>query len=307
MHPADLNKLQSLYVILGPTASGKTSLAAALAAAREGGINSADSRQVYRRMDIGTGKDHASYIVDGKTIPVHLTDICEPGEEYNIYRYQNDFLRAYHDITIRGKQPILCGGSGLYLEAVLKPYPLPDITGQEKILMELEGKSDEELVDMLRSYRRLHNFTDTETRDRTIKAILIERSSGRRDIPQLGFPLIPRKVFGIGMPRETVRERITRRLQQRLEAGMIRETESLLAEGIPPERLIRYGLEYKYLTLYLTGSIGYEAMFSGLNTAIHQFAKRQMTWFRRMERQGIPIRWLDGLLPAAELVRQVTA
>jgi len=291
-----------MIVILGPTATGKTSLAAQLAIRIGGEVISADSRQVYKGMDIGTGKDYQDYIVNGVQVPVHLIDLCEPGEEYNIYRYQLDFLNVWHEITTRKKNVILCGGSGLYLEAILKPYPLPDIIEGEKILEMLTGKDEQELTDMLQSYRRLHNTTDTETRERLLKALQVEISASNPGLQGRTFPTIPSMVFGVSLPRELVRQRITKRLEERLAGGMTDETEQLLARGIAPERLIRYGLEYKFVTLYLTGQLTYDQMFEGLNTAIHQFAKRQMTWFRRMERQGIKIEWIDGTKPLEEKI-----
>jgi tRNA dimethylallyltransferase len=291
-----------MIVILGPTASGKTTLAAHVAYHLNGEVISADSRQVYRGMDLGTGKDFQDYLVNNVRIAYHLIDIAEPGEEYNIYRYQHDFLNAYDEILSRNKLPILCGGSGMYLEAVLKGYRLPDLEGEEAFSSSLGDKSDEELTEMLRSFKRLHNKTDLGSRQRIIRALYIAYRSQQ---PVWEFPRIDARIFGIYYPRELLRARITARLQDRLSAGMVEETDRLLQRGISPERLMQYGLEYRYLTLYKTGQISYEEMFKRLNTAIHQFSKRQMTWFRRMERNGIKIHWIDGQMCVEEKIKAI--
>jgi len=289
-----------MLVILGPTASGKTKLAARLAYKLNGEIISADSRQVYRRMDIGTGKDLNDYIVEGTPIPYHLIDIIDPGREYNIFDYQQDFLKAYLDITSRERTPVLCGGSGLYLQAVIQQYPLKKVPLDHDLRSELEEKSDEELTLMLKSYKKLHNITDLENRERLMRAIEIEHFSKNETRPGTSFPPIRTMIFGISYPRGLLKERITQRLESRLKEGMIEEVKGLLDTGILPERLIRYGLEYKYLTLFLTGKIDFNALFLSLERAIHSFAKRQMTWFRGMERRGIMINWIDGRLPVQE-------
>ncbi|MDD4603055.1 MAG: tRNA (adenosine(37)-N6)-dimethylallyltransferase MiaA [Bacteroidales bacterium] len=283
-----------MLTILGPTASGKTLLAAHLASRFNGEVISADSRQVYRDMTIGTGKDYADYIVNGTRVHYHLIDIVEPGTEYNIFRYQQDFSTIYKELLRQGKRPILCGGSGMYLEVVLKGYRLPVASDDPAFLSNLEGKTEDELTDLLKSVKTLHNITDVEDRERMIKALLIEHQSRNS---YSSFAPVPSVIFGISWPRGLLRHRITQRLEQRMQGGLIEETAQLLTRGITPERLMKYGLEYKFTTLFLNGKISKEQLFSGLNTAIHQFAKRQMTWFRRMERQGFKIHWIDGRLP----------
>lgn len=283
-----------LVTILGPTACGKTTAAVALAAEIDAEIISADSRQVYRRMDIGTGKDLDEYrLPDGRQIPVHLVDICEPGYKYNIYEYQRDFLRAYEDIRSRGKTVVLCGGSGLYLESVLRGYRLSEVPQNPELRKSLEDKSLEELTEMLRTYKRLHNTTDVDTAQRAIRAIEIEEYYRRTPLPDRPFPEFTSRTIGLKVDRDVRRARITRRLRNRLDGGMLDEVRALLAEGIPPQDLIYYGLEYKYVTLHLTGKLTYDEMFRQLEIAIHQFAKRQMTYFRGMERRGVPIRWVE--------------
>ena len=283
-----------IVTILGPTACGKTAAAVALAAEIDAEIISADSRQVYRRMDIGTGKDLDEYrLPDGRQIPVHLVDICEPGYKYNIYEYQRDFLRAYEGIRSRGSKVILCGGSGLYLESVLRGYRLSEVPQNPELRKSLEGKSLEELTEMLRTYKRLHNTTDVDTAQRAIRAIEIEEYYRRTPLPDRPFPEFTSRTIGLKVDRDVRRARITRRLRNRLDGGMLDEVRALLAEGIPPQDLIYYGLEYKYVTLHLTGKLTYDEMFRQLEIAIHQFAKRQMTYFRGMERRGVPIRWVE--------------
>lgn len=294
-----------LITILGPTASGKTPLAAALADKLQTEIISADSRQVYRRMDLGTGKDLADYAVNGHAIPFHLIDIVEPGTKYNVFEYQRDFLKAYQEVAEKGKLPILCGGTGMYLESVLKGYRLLPVPENPALRASLEGKSLQELTDLLATYKKLHNSTDVDTTKRAIRAIEIEEYYKRQPVEHREFPQLNSLIIGVDIDRELRREKITRRLKQRLEEGMIDEVRNLLAEGIAPEDLIYYGLEYKYLTLHATGQLTFEEMFLQLETAIHQFAKRQMTWFRGMERRGFTIHWLDATLPTEEKVEKI--
>ncbi|MBN1198494.1 MAG: tRNA (adenosine(37)-N6)-dimethylallyltransferase MiaA [Bacteroidales bacterium] len=291
-----------MIVILGPTASGKTKLAVQLAYELDGEIISADSRQVYRGMDIGTGKDLTEYLVKGKQIPYHLIDIEDPGYEYNVYEFQQDFLKAYEEIGMRGKLPILCGGSGLYIESVLNGYRLPKLEPDPELETMLASKPTEELVDLLNSLRDQHNTTDITDRIRLIKAIRIGLLESRVTERNRKFPEIQTTTVGVAPPREILRDRITKRLHHRLENGMVQEVDRLLASGIREETLKFYGLEYKYITQYLLNQFTYEEMVVQLNTGIHQFAKRQMTWFRRMERQGIKIHWLD---PDASVQEQV--
>lgn len=294
-----------LIAILGPTASGKTSLAAALARRMDTEIISADSRQVYRRMDLGTGKDLDDYVVGGKRIPCHLIDIVEPGYKYNVFEYQRDFLAAYEDVRSRGMLPILCGGTGMYLESVLKGYRLLPVPENPELRRRLAVKSLEELTGILATYKKLHNSTDVDTVKRAIRAIEIEEYYRQHQVEERAFPDIRSLVVGVGIGREQRREKITRRLKQRLDEGMVDEVKALLADGISPEDLIYYGLEYKYLTLYAIGQLTYEEMFAQLEIAIHQFAKRQMTWFRGMERRGFTIHWIDAALPLEEKLEQI--
>jgi len=288
------NQDNTMIVILGPTATGKTRLAAQIASRISAEIISADSRQVYRGMDIGTGKDYDDYRVGDQQIPYHLIDIVEPGTEYNVYRYQEDFIKAYHDITGRGKRLILCGGTGMYLEAVLKGYHLVKVPVNQELRDELGQKNNIVLIEMLESFKPLHNVTDTGDRKRLIRAIEIQHYY--REHPGLikDYPKIPYHIKGVHYPRDVIRARITKRLNERLESGMIEEVKGLIDKGIDPDRLKFYGLEYKYITQYLLNELTYDEMVRQLNTAIHQFAKRQMTWFRRMERNGFDIEWLAG-------------
>jgi tRNA dimethylallyltransferase len=306
--------MEKLITILGPTASGKTPLAAVLAREVNGEIISADSRQVYRRMDIGTGKDLADYttVVDGSpvNIPYHLIDICEPGTKYNLFQYQQDFFDAYNDIVDRGATPILCGGTGLYIEAVLKGYHLSPVPQNPELRTQLEGKSLEELTLLLENLKKengsvMHNTTDVDSCQRAIRAIEIETYNKEHPMPLRELPPIPSLIIGVNIDRELRREKITRRLKARLDEGMVDEVRSLLDSGIPAEDLIYYGLEYKYLTEYVTGKLSYEEMFHQLEIAIHQFAKRQMTWFRGMERRGFTIHWIDATLPMEEKIQQI--
>ena len=290
----------------------------ALANELNGEILSGDSRQVYRRMDLGTGKDLDDYIIDGKPIPYHLIDIAEPGSKYNVYQYQQDFVDAYNDIVCRGKTPILCGGTGLYIEAVLKGYRMSFVPENKALRQSLEGKSLEELTTLLRSYKQLHNTTDVDTAQRAIRAIEIEEyyrlhpeeegaeAPGERQRSETLRAIKDNNiVVGLMIDRELRRQRISQRLKARLDSGMIDEVRSLLAEGIPPEDLIYYGLEYKYLTLHATGQLSYDEMYRQLEIAIHQFAKRQMTWFRGMERRGTTIHWLNAQDPLSGNIAKV--
>lgn len=283
-----------LITILGPTASGKTALAVALANELDTEIISADSRQLYRGMDLGTGKDLAEYNIDGKQIPYHLIDIVEPGYKYNVFEYQQDFLTAYEEIRSREKRPILCGGTGMYLESVLKGYKLIPVPENPDLRNRLADKSLEELTEMLGRYKTLHNKTDVDTVKRAIRAIEIEEYYATHELSQREFPPLSSLIIGTYIDREVRRASISRRLKQRLEEGMVTEVESLLQKGLTADDLIYYGLEYKYLTLYVTGQLSYEEMYSQLEVAIHQFAKRQMTWFRGMERKGFIIHWVNA-------------
>lgn len=292
---------KKLITILGPTASGKTTFAARLAYDLHGEIISADSRQLYRGMDIGTGKDLDDYVVNGTQIPFHLIDIRDAGEKYTLFDYQKDFHVAYNDILSREKTPILCGGTGLYIESVLKGYHLQDVPANPKQRELLEKKSLAELAEILSRYKKLHNTTDTDTKKRAIRAIEIADFQSKNPASELDFSPINSVIIGLDISREERRKKITTRLKKRLnEEGMIDEIKTLLNSGIPAEDLIYYGLEYKYLTLHAIGELSYEEMFLQLEIAIHQFAKRQMTWFRGMERRGFTIHWIDALLPMDE-------
>ena len=295
-----------LITILGPTASGKTPLAAALADRLGTEIISGDSRQVYRRMDLGTGKDLVDYTVEGRQVPYHLIDIVEPGYKYNVFEYQRDFLKAYQEITEKNKLPILCGGTGMYIESVLKGYRLLPVPENPELRASLEGKSLEELTGILEGYKKLHNSTDVDTAKRAIRAIEIEEYYKQQPAEYREFPSLKSLIIGVDIDRELRREKITRRLKQRLDEGMVEEVRGLLAEGIDPENLIYYGLEYKFLTQYAIGELTFDEMFHQLETAIHQFAKRQMTWFRGMERRGFTIHWLDATLPMEEKIENIT-
>lgn len=299
-----------MITILGPTASGKTSIAAALASRIGGEIISADSRQVYRRMDIGTGKDLADYEVGGKHIPYHLIDIAEPGYKYNLFEYQRDFHTAYDDITSRGRTPVLCGGTGLYIEAVLNGYALSPVPQNQKLRDSLSAKSLDELTAMLKALKEqtgsnMHNRSDVDTVQRAIRAIEIETYNLQHPMPEREMPGISSLVIGVDVDRETRRRRISDRLEARLHEGMIDEVKGLLAEGVSAESLMYYGLEYKFVTEYVTGKTTYNDMLSRLEIAIHQFAKRQMTWFRGMERRGIHINWIDASLPMDDKVELI--
>jgi tRNA dimethylallyltransferase len=303
-----INKfLYNLITILGPTASGKTSFAAALAYDLDTEIISADSRQLYRGMDIGTGKDLDDYTVCGKHIPYHLIDIAKPGYRYNLFEYQRDFLAAYNSIVQKGETPILCGGTGLYIESVLKAYRMHPVPENVELRQSLEGKSLAELTAVLSAMKTLHNTTDVDTTKRAIRAIEIQTYYKQHPVEEREFPEIKSLTIGVDIDRDMRREKITRRLHNRLDCGMIDEIKRLLDSGIQPDDLIYYGLEYKYLTLYVIGKLSYDEMFSQLEIAIHQFAKRQMTWFRGMERRGIHIHWIDASLPVEEKISRVKA
>lgn len=291
-----------LIAILGPTASGKTPFAAALAAELDTEIISADSRQIYRGMDLGTGKDLVDYTVNGRQIPYHLIDIVEPGYKYNVFEYQRDFLKSYEAIKQKRRLPVLCGGTGMYLESVLKGYKLMPVPENSELRTRLADKSLEELTEILQQYKTLHNSTDVDTVKRAIRAIEIEEYYAAHPVDERDFPQLNSLIIGVDIDRELRREKITRRLKQRLEDGMVDEVKRLLAQGIKAEDLIYYGLEYKYLTLYAIGELSYEEMFKQLEIAIHQFAKRQMTWFRGMERRGFTINWIDATRPMEEKI-----
>ena len=311
-HDKTCGQTRRLITILGPTASGKTGLAAHLAYQLDAEIISADSRQVYRGMTIGTGKDLDDYVVHGRKIPYHLIDICEPGTKYNLFRYQEDFFSAYTDIVARGKQPILCGGTGLYIESVLKGYHLSPVPQNQALRDKLAGKSLGELTEILaelksQSGSKMHNRTDVDSCQRAVRAIEIESYNLEHPMENRVFPSIDSVIIGVDINRDARRAKISERLKKRLENGMVAEVKGLLDRGIPAENLIYYGLEYKFVTEYLMGKTSYEDMFRGLEIAIHQFAKRQMTWFRGMERRGSVIHWVDALLPMEEKIKEVLA
>lgn len=296
-----------LITIIGPTASGKTAFAAALAARLDTEIISGDSRQVYRSMDIGTGKDLADYMVDGKQIPYHLIDICNPGDKYNVFEYQHDFHKAFEEIRKKGKLPILCGGTGMYIESVLRGFKLLDVPQNPALRESLKGKSLAELEQILASYKVLHNKTDVDSAQRAIRAIEIEEFYKTEAPDKREYAPINSLIIGVDIDRELRREKISRRLRARLDEGMVDEVRAILATGVNPDDLIYYGLEYKFLTLYIIGQLTYDEMVSQLEIAIHQFAKRQMTWFRGMERRGLHIHWLDATLPTDEKINNVLA
>ena len=305
-----LFSMKKMITILGPTACGKTSLAAALAADIHGEIISGDSRQVYRGMDIGTGKDLADYRVGDICVPYHLIDIVEPGTKYNVYQYQRDFMRAYDDIVGRGVAPMLCGGSGLYLEAVLRGYRMAPVPENKPLRQSLEGKSLAELTEMLNDIKtrkglRMHNTTDVDTAKRAIRAIEIELYQDEHPEETEDIQPVDSLVIGLHIEVEQRRERITRRLKARFDEGMADEIRRIIDSGVAPEELIYYGLEYKYVTEYVIGQRDFEETFRLLEIAIHQFAKRQMTWFRGMERRGVKIHWIDSQLPMEEKINEI--
>ena len=296
----------TLYVITGPTASGKTSKAVALARAIGGEIISADSRQIYRGMDIGTGKDLEEY----QDVPYHLIDICDAGYKYNLYQYLRDYQIAYDDIRNRGRRAVLCGGTGLYVESVLKGIQLPEVPENTELRQSLQGKTLEELTDMLSKMKRLHNTTDVDSCKRAIRAIEIQdyyQKHPEQEVKTEPHPIENAVIVGVEIDVENRRRRITERLKARLDAGMADEIRGLIEGGVSPDDLIYYGLEYKFVTQYVTGELTYEEMFNLLEIAIHQFAKRQMTWFRGMERRGFTIHWLKWNLSNEEFVNQVMA
>lgn len=299
-----------MITILGPTASGKTELAAHLAYELDAEIISADSRQVYRRMDIGTGKDIDDYTVNGRRIPYHLVDICEPGTKYNLFRYQQDFHAAYEDIRKRNKVPVLCGGTGLYIESVLKGYSLSPVPQNPELRMSLEGKSLEELTRILEDLKTktgsvMHNTTDVDSCQRAVRAIEIETYNLHTPMERRVMEPIDSLVIGVSIERELRRKKISDRLTARLKNGMVDEIKGLLKSGVSAEDLMYYGLEYKYVTLYVIGKLSYDEMYRQLEIAIHQFAKRQMTWFRGMERRGTEIHWIDATLPIEDKIKQI--
>lgn len=295
----------NLVTILGPTACGKTTLAVALANHLQTAVISADSRQVYRSMDLGTGKDLSEYIVDGREVPYHLIDIVDAGYKYNVFEYQRDFLNVYGDLRGKGQLPVLCGGTGMYLESVLREYRLVEVPENKELRDSLADKSLDELTEMLRGYKQLHNTTDVDTCKRAIRAIEIEEYYRTNEVATREFPEIKSLTIGLDVSRELRRERISRRLRERLEQGMVDEVRSILDSGVAAEDLIYYGLEYKYLTMYVIGQLTYDEMVNQLEIAIHQFAKRQMTYFRGMERRGVPIHWIDAELPTEDKVKEI--
>lgn len=293
-----MKKMQAdMLVITGPTATGKTSVAAAIAERIGGEIISADSRQVYRGMNLGTGKDYDDYYVNGKKIPYHLIDIVEPGYKYSVYEYQRDFAQVYSDLKKRNIFPVVCGGSGMYIDSIVSSYRMLDVPRDDQLRRELESKSMEELADLLSAYRKPHNITDLKERERTVRAIEIEKFHASKQSGAGRFPGIRSVIAGIHFSREERRGRIAWRLRDRFDAGMIDEVRLLIDKGVDKEVLLYYGLEYKYITLHLQGRLTYDEMLRLLETAIYQFAKRQMTWFRRMERKGVTIHWIDGTDP----------
>ena len=301
----DVMESYNLVTILGPTACGKTTLAVALADRLKTAVISADSRQVYRSMDLGTGKDLNEYTIDGHEVSYHLIDIVDAGYKYNVFEYQRDFLKVYESLRAEDQLPVLCGGTGMYLESVLRGYRLVEVPENKDLRVALADKSLEELTDILRGYKQLHNTTDVDTCKRAIRAIEIEEYYRANDVNVREFPEIKSLTVGLDVSRELRRERISRRLRERLEQGMVDEVRGILAEGVSPEDLIYYGLEYKYLTMYVIGQLTYEEMVAQLEIAIHQFAKRQMTYFRGMERRGVSIHWIDSGLSTDEKVDEI--
>lgn len=299
---AELTDKYNLITILGATASGKTSFAAYLAYLLNREIISADSRQVYKKMDIGTGKDLDDYIVNGTKVKSHLIDIVEAGYKYNVYEYQQDFIKVFNAILDNNKKAILCGGSGMYLEAVIKNYQLIAVPNNEDLRADLESKTIDELIFLLKSYKELHNTTDITNRKRLVRAIEIADYYANNDVEQKELYSLENIVFGIKFDRDSRRRRISQRLKERLNNGMIDEVKMLIDDGVDTDTLIYYGLEYKFIAQYLANQLSYNEMFTRLETAIHQFSKRQMTWFRRMEKQGTKIHWLDGYMSNEEKI-----
>ncbi|MCX6255949.1 MAG: tRNA (adenosine(37)-N6)-dimethylallyltransferase MiaA [Bacteroidia bacterium] len=294
-----------LLVVTGPTASGKTSLAVSVAKRMGGEIISADSRQVYKGMNLGTGKDYDDYLINGTHLPCHLIDIADPGYKYNVFEYQRDFIKVYSSLKERKVFPIVCGGSGMYADSIITGYKMFEVPPDSGLRIELEKKSMEELKEILSTYRNLHNTTDIDTKKRVIRAIEIEHFNRNKEKQNTEFPKVRSLVIGVMLDRESRRRRITERLKQRLDAGMVDEVKHFIDLGISTDTLIYYGLEYKFITLHLIGKLSYDQMVRDLEIAIHQFAKRQMTWFRGMERRGIKIHWIDGNLPLQEKVERV--
>jgi tRNA dimethylallyltransferase len=295
-----------IITILGATAGGKTALAAHVANTLNGEVISADSRQVYRGMDIGTGKDLDDFYVNGTLVPYHLIDIAEAGTKYNVFEYQQDFLNAYTDVKGRGKLPVLCGGTGMYIDAVLRGYKLINVPHDEALKQELETKSDSELVELIARNKELHNTTDTSSRKRLVRAAeiaLYYETTGDIDFT---YPKIKSLNIHVVYDRETRRKRISERLAHRLKNGMIEEVKILIDKGVDTETLKYYGLEYKFITEYLLNELSYEQMFEQLEIAIHQFSKRQMTWFRKMEKDGHVLHELDGTLSLEKKVEFVS-
>ncbi len=301
----ELNSIYDLLVVTGPTASGKTALAAAIAYRIGGEIISADSRQVYRKMNLGTGKDYCDYTVKGTPIPFHLIDIADPGYKYNVFEYQRDFKKIYSDLKKRRVFPVVCGGSGMYTDSIISGYKMFEVPPDSGLRIELEKKSMHELREILQTFKNLHNTTDLDSKKRMIRAIEIEHSSKGKTNNISMFPKVKALLIGIIFDRDTRRKRISDRLRQRLDSGMVDEVKNLINSGITTETLLYYGLEYKFITLYLSGKLSFAEMVRDLEIAIHQFAKRQMTWFRGMERRGIKINWIDGELPMEEKVGKV--
>ncbi|MDE5423094.1 tRNA (adenosine(37)-N6)-dimethylallyltransferase MiaA [Ancylomarina sp. DW003] len=295
----------NLLVVLGATATGKTGLAVNLAKHFDAEIISADSRQIYRGMDLGTGKDIEEYTIDGQEIPHHLIDIADAGYKYNVYEFQRDFVEAFEDIQSRNRLPLVCGGTGMYLEACLKGYKLISVPKDQDFRDSLLDKSLDELGEILRGYKEVHNNSDLETKKRAIRAIEIERYYATHPEVEMKHPELKPLLIGIEFDRENRRSRISQRLKERLDSGMVEEVKGLIESGVSPEDLIYYGLEYKFLTRYVIGELTYDEMFTQLEIAIHQFAKRQMTWFRKMERSGFDIHWLDGFMPLEEKIKEV--
>jgi tRNA dimethylallyltransferase len=300
-----LNSLYDLLLVTGPTASGKTSLAATIAHRIEGEIISADSRQVYRGMNLGTGKDYEDYLVNGNVIPCHLIDIADPGYKYNVFEFQRDFNKIYSDLKKREIFPVVCGGSGMYADSIITGYKMFEVPPDSGLRIELEKKSMEELKEILLTFKNLHNSTDTDSKKRLIRAIEIEHSNKNSQKSCSEFPELRALLVGILFDRDTRRKRISQRLHQRLQSGMVDEVRQLIEKGVNTDTLIYYGLEYKFITHFLTGKISYDEMVKDLEIAIHQFAKRQMTWFRGMERKGVKIHWLEGELAMEEKVEMV--